>query len=227
MTRVGFAAACNAAADAVSSIAIDPREGKEHTMRKSTTVDDYIERVEHWPDEVGRLREVVASTGLEETIKWGAPCYTHGGKNVVGLGSFRQYFGLWFYQGVQLDDAANVLINAQEGKTVALRQWRMTSMRDIRPTLIRRYVAAAVRVVDEGREIKPARGAPVSIPVELEAALAGNDTAAKRFSALRTGQRREYAEYIATAKRQDTKTRRIDRILPMIIAGAGLNDRYR
>lgn len=196
-------------------------------MATPKTVDDYLDNVRHWPAEVGRLHEILAATGLTPTIKWGGPCYTHAGKNVVGLGAFKSYFGLWFHQGAQLGDEAGVLVNAQEGKTRALRQWRMTKKGDIKPALIRRYVREAIRVVDEGREIKPRRAGRLVVPPELIAVFADNAGARSAFQALRPAQRREYAEYVADAKRADTKARRIEKIVPMIVAGVGLNDRYR
>lgn len=195
-------------------------------MRRAKTVDDYIDSSEHWQDELCRLREILVSTGLEETVKWGAPCYTENGKNVVGLGAFKSYFGLWFFQGALLEDAAGYLINAQEGKTKALRQWRMTTKAEIKPAVIKRYVKAAAALAREGKEIKADRAKALVLPDELRNSLrVAKSTAA--FNALRPAQQREYANYIAEAKRGDTKQRRIEKILPMIDAGVGLNDKYR
>lgn len=196
-------------------------------MRRARTVDDYLRNAKHWRGELVRLRGIMASTRLTEEVKWGGPCYTWNGKNVVGIGGFKSYFGLWFHQGALLKDDASVLINAQEGKTKALRQWRMTSARDIRPTIIRRYVAEAIRLVDSGKEIKAARNRPIDVPVELQRALRREKGAAAAFTALRPGLRREYADYVGEAKRADTRQRRIAKIVPMILDGRGLNDRYR
>ena len=191
------------------------------------TVDDYIAAAKYWPDELIKLRSILKQTGLEETVKWGAPCYTHAGKNVVGLGAYKGYFGLWFYQGALLKDKDGVLINAQEGKTKALRQWRFTAAGQIRPARIKAYVAEAVKLAAAGEEIKPARGKPLVIPQELAAGLAEDSAAAAAFGKLSPGRQREYADYVADAKRADTRLRRLDKILPMIAAGQGLNDRYR
>lgn len=196
-------------------------------MKRARSADDYYMNAEHWRDEITRLRQILASTPLEETVKWGGPCYTWNGKNVVGVGAFKSYFGLWFHQGALLDDDANVLINAQEGKTKALRQWRMTSASEIRPTVIKRYVNQAIGHIDAGREIAVDRGKPVEVPTELLKAMRRHKGATAAFHKLRKGLQREYADYVASAKREDTKLRRIDKILPMILAGKGLNDRYR
>ncbi len=114
-------------------------------MKRHKSVDEYIDKNELWPDELKRIREILLSTGLTEEIKWGAPCYTLDGKNIVGIGAFKSYFGLWFFKGAALEDTAGVLINAQPGKTKDLRQWRMTSAGEIKPALIKRYVKEAMR----------------------------------------------------------------------------------
>jgi len=89
-------------------------------MPAKKTVDDYLIDVSHWQAELLDLRRILLSTELKETIKWGMPCYTHNGQNIVGMGGFKSYFGLWFHQGVFLSDSAKILINAQTGKTKAL-----------------------------------------------------------------------------------------------------------
>ncbi|MDJ0941513.1 MAG: YdeI/OmpD-associated family protein [Woeseiaceae bacterium] len=196
-------------------------------MSRAKSVDDYIETASKYKTELTRLRDILRATPLEETVKWGGPCYTWRGRNIVGIGAFKAYFGLWFHQGALLDDDAGVLVNAQEGKTRALRQWRMCSATDIKPAIIRRYVKHAIAVVDEGREIKADRGKAIEVPEALSSALRRERGATAAFRGLSPGKQREYAEHVASAKREDTKTRRIAKILPMILAGAGLNDKYR
>ncbi len=181
----------------------------------------------HYPAELDALREILLELPLEETVKWGSPCYTYQGKNVVGIGGFKQYFGLWFFQGALLDDAAGYLVNAQEGKTKALRQWRMQSAGDIDRAEIQRYVEAAIRLVETGQEIGPRRNLPVDVPEELEQGLARTRGARTAFNSLTPGRQREYAQYIAEAKRETTKASRVEKVLPMILQGVGLNDRYR
>ena len=181
---------------------------------------------EPWSAELARLRAILQETPLEETIKWGAPCYTANGKNVVGMAAFKAYFGLWFHQGALLADEAGVLINAQEGKTKALRQWRFASAKEIKPRIIKRYVREAIALAAEGRSIKPERQKPLSIPAELSDALARSKKSSTAFASLSKGKQREYADYIAEAKREETKLKRVDKILPMIAAGQGLHDKY-
>lgn len=196
-------------------------------MTSARTVEDYIAGYKAWSGELEQLRGILQSTGLEEGVKWGAPCYMRDGKNIVGIGAFKSYFGLWFFQGALLEDKSKKLINAQEGKTRAMRQWRMHSAADIKPRLIRSYVAESIRHAKAGREIAAKRGKPLVVPLELKKALAADKGAAAAFRQMRPGLRREYADYIADAKRDETRQRRLDKILPMIARGAGLNDKYR
>ena len=196
-------------------------------MKRYKTVDDYIKNADTWQAELARLRDILQSTPLNEEVKWGAPCYTYNGKNVVGLAAFKGWVCLWFHQGALLKDDSNVLVNAQEGKTKALRQWRMTSATEIKPAVIKRYVKEAITLVDAGKEIKADRKKPVDVPDELAKAMRRHKGATAGFRKLTPGKQREYAEHIASAKRDDTKQKRIEKVLPMIAAGTGLNDKYR
>jgi len=196
-------------------------------LKRYKSVDDYIANAGSWQPELERLREILASTALTEDVKWGAPCYTYKGKNVVGLAAFKGWVSLWFHQGALLRDDGGVLMNAQEGKTKALRQWRMTSAKDIKPAIIRRYVKEAIALVDDGKEIKAKRSTTVDVPDELSKAMRRHKGATAAFRRLTPGKQREYAEHIAAAKRDGTKQQRIEKILPMITAGIGLHDKYR
>ena len=196
-------------------------------MRRAKSVEDYIANAGNWQDELIRLRKVLCSTSLNEEVKWGAPCYTWKSKNIVGIGAFKSYFGLWFHQGALLKDDKKVLINAQEGKTRALRQWRMTSSSEIKPSIIKRYVKEAIGHIDTGREIKAVRATTVDVHDDLTKAMRKHKGATTAFRELTPGRQREYSEYIASAKRDDTKWKRIEKVLPLIVDGIGLNDRYR
>lgn len=196
-------------------------------MKQGQSVDDYVAGVSYWRKELELLRKVLLSTELEENVKWGGPCYTIDGRNVVGMLSFKSYFGLWFFQGALLKDEKRVLINAQRGKTKALRQWRMTSEEEIRPATIKSYANEAIELARDDRAIAADRTKPVVVPPELKKALRDNKVAGNSFKKLRRGLQREYTDYIADARREDTKIRRVERILPMILAGVGLNDKYR
>ncbi|MGI9206095.1 MAG: YdeI/OmpD-associated family protein [Woeseiaceae bacterium] len=196
-------------------------------MGRIKSVEDYIDKAAHWSGELVRLRNILQRTELTEEIKWGAPCYTYENKNIVSIGAFKSYFGLWFHQGALLPDEKKVLINAQEGKTKALRQWRMHSSRDIKPATVKRYVKAAIQLAKDGKSIGPAKKKSTRMPDELQSALKRDTDAAAKFAELTPGKQREYSDYISDAKRSATKQSRVQKIIPLIKSGAGLNDQYR
>lgn len=196
-------------------------------MKGAQSVDEYLDQLDQWHDEIARLREILTSTELEETVKWGTPTYTLDGKIVVGIAAFQSYFALWFHQGVLLTDPDQVLINAQEGRTKALRQWRFSSAKEIKVRAIKKYVKEAIELERAGQRVAVDRARPVDVPEELTRALAKDKAAKKAFAALTPGKQREYANHIAEAKRAETKQKRLEKVLPMIAAGVGLNDKYR
>lgn len=198
-------------------------------MVRPKSVEDFINTREKWQAEITRLREILVSMDLEEGIKWMFPCYTHNKKNVVGIGGFKSYFGLWFYEGASMSDSQGVLTNAQEGKTKDLRQWRMTTAKEIKVRSIRAYVKEAIELSRVAKKKSPQKRnvSTVEVPPELHVALRANKKAAAAFNSLTPGRQRDYAEYIATAKRPETKLKRLEKILPMITNGVGLNDKYR
>ena len=165
---------------------------------------------------------------LEETIKWGAPVYMDAGKNILGFAAFKNYVGIWFFQGGTLKDTHKVLMNAQEGKTQAMRQWRFHSPDDINADLIKEYVHEAVENQQKGKIIKPIRkNKPLVIHPLMQKELDSNEKFSTQFEALTLGKKREYAEHISSAKREATQISRLQKIIPMVISGVGLHDKYR
>ncbi len=193
------------------------------------TVDEYIENHADRKDSLMLLRKVLASTELEEAIKWGGPVYTVKGKNVVGLGAFKSFVAIWFFQGALLRDENKVLVNAQEGKTKALRQWRFGTSREVEESIasIRAYVQEAIENQKGGREIKPDRNKELVIPEELLQVFGERPNVKDAFQQLSLSRQRDYAEYIESAKKTETKIARLEKIIPMIEQGIGLNDKYK
>ena len=196
-------------------------------MQRYKSVEDYLDGHAEWRALLERLRDIMNKCAVDETVKWGQPCYTHRGKNVAGIGAFKEFVSVWFFQGALLRDEQGVLVNAQEGKTRAMRQWRFQAVEEIDETLLRAYVDESIENQRQGKAIKAERQKPVEVPDELAGALAEDRDAGERFDALTPGKQREYTEYIAQAKRAETRNRRLEKILPMIRAGQGLNDKYK
>lgn len=196
-------------------------------MEYSKTVEEYISKNASWNNEIQELRELLASTELKEEIKWGAPAYTLNGKNILGIGAFKNHLGIWFHQGVFLKDLQKKLVNAQEGKTKALRQWRIDKGEIIEKEILLEYVQEAIENCLAGKEIKPERKKGVSIPPELEQAFEKNSSLKDAYGKLTPGKQREYAGYVSEAKREATKLSRLEKITPMILDGVGLYDKYK
>jgi uncharacterized protein YdeI (YjbR/CyaY-like superfamily) len=191
------------------------------------TVDDYLIDITYWQVELLALRRIILSTELKETIKWGMPCYCYKGQNIVGLGGFKSYFGLWFHQGVFLSDPAKVLVHAQAGKTKALRQWRMTSVEDINADTIKAYIAESIEHSKAGKKISPASPRKLILPSQLKSALKNDPVLNTAFDNFRTARQCDFADYISSAKHDATKQRRLKKIIPLIQDGIGLNDKYK
>jgi len=197
-------------------------------MKKVNSVEEYIGRHEKWVEALTVLRTIIKSTEVEEALKWSAPVYTVNGKNVVGLAAFKHHFGLWFFNGVFLKDKKKLLVNAQEGKTKALRQMRFTSIESIDKNVVLAYIIEAIDNQKSGKEIKADRTKKETIiPAELKQELNKDATLNSSFNNLKPYKQREYCEYIATAKRKVTKVSRLEKIKPMILQGVGLHDKYK
>ncbi len=198
-------------------------------MKKPKNATEFILENEKWQDVLNLLRKVVLSTGLKETIKWNFPVYTYKGKNIVGLGAFKNYAGIWFFQGATLKDEPGHLLNAQEGKTKAMRQWRFTSIVEIDEELVKAYVEEAIQNQESGNIIKPSsvNKKPLIIPDELQGVLDKNADLRVCFEQLSLSKKRAFAEYIQDARRPETKAKRLEKIMPMILANIGLHDKYK
>lgn len=198
-------------------------------MRRASSVDEYISRSGEWQESLQLLRELLHSTGLKETVKWGMPVYTQNNKNVAGFSAFKSWTGIWFFQGVFLKDPDRVLLNAQEGTTKGLRQWRFTSAEEIRKhsRTIQAYMEEAIWNQEAGKEIKPDRNKALEIPEELELAFRSDPSLKKSFDALTLSKKRDYAEHVGSAKGEETRQQRLEKVIPMILGGIGLNDKYK
>lgn len=103
-----------------------------------------MEKNNKWVEELKLLQSIIAQTDLIETTKWGSLVYTKNGKNVLGIRGFKNYFTIWFFNGVFLKDEKQVLVNAQEGVTKFLRQWRFSTKEEINEKLVLQYILEAI-----------------------------------------------------------------------------------
>ncbi|MDX1462938.1 MAG: YdeI/OmpD-associated family protein [Marinirhabdus sp.] len=197
-------------------------------MTASEKVTQYIKKHPKWTSQLNDIREVLNNSALTEAVKWGAPSYLLDKKIVIGMAAFKNHMGLWFHQGVFLKDDHNMLLNAQEDKTKALRQWRFEEGDTVNKDLVRTYVEEAIANCKAGKEIKPSRTKKVPpAPKLLANQFEAQPKLKTSFDALTPGKQREYVEYIVSAKREATKESRLEKIIPMILRGEGLNDKYK
>lgn len=193
--------------------------------RQNPQVDALLERETRWRDEFRKLREILLDLPLEETVKWGQPCYTHGGKNVVLIHGFKEYCALLFFKGVLLDDPHGVLVRQTETVRAA-RQMRFTSLAEIeaREPIIRDYVHRAIAIEEAGLKVDFSEGQDLAVPDELEQKFAEMPALRAAFEALTPGRRRAYLLYFSQAKRPATRLARIQRSIPRIMEGKGPNE---
>lgn len=180
-----------------------------------------------WTEELEMLANIISKQPLEKVIRWGAEVFTYNGKNVVSYGGFKNYFTIWFYNGVFLKDEYKVLVNAQEGKTKSLRQWRFTSKNEIDEKKIAEYIKEAIEIEKKGLKIKPEKFQPLPVPELLMNELKKNKNLKTNFEKLTPGKQKEYIVYINEAKQENTKLNRLEKIKPMILQSVGLNDKYK
>lgn len=191
------------------------------------SVDEFIAKQSNWQEVLTTFRKILLSTELEENIKWGAPVYSLKEKNVVGMGVFKSYLGLWFFQGAFLKDPKKILVNAQDGKTKAQRQLRFTSEDQIDFGVVKAYIHEAIQNQKAGKEFKPDLKKPIIIPSEMRSALEKDIDLKYAFDTFTPGKKREFAEYISEARQEATRLKRLEKVILMIREGIGLNDKYR
>lgn len=190
-------------------------------------VEAYISKAGKWENLMRQIRSVLLETELKEEVKWGIPSYTFNGSMVIGMAGFKNWLALWFYQGVFLSDPNALLVSGTEGKTKGQRQWRIKSEDEFDLAILQQFVNEAIENARAGKSITIEKNKQVEIPSELAQALKENAALAAIFEAMSPSHRREYAEYVAEAKQEATRLRRVEKIVPMILSKAGLNDKYK
>lgn len=193
-------------------------------MAKS--VQDYIEHHSKWTDKLNTLHQLFLNEGFKDSIKWSRPVYIYNNTNVLGLGAFKNHMDIWFFQGNLIDDDDHILEKAQD-QTQGMRHIKFTEKDTLNSDQIKHYINMAKAASSQKAGIK--KKSPKSMPDSpvLAKALNQDKKLKMAFEALTLSQRRAYTEHIAEAKREATKQRRLEKMTPMILAGKGLNDKYR
>lgn len=188
-------------------------------------VDFFFEKESAWQKEYEKLRTIVLDCGLDEELKWGQPCYTFEGKNVVLIHGFKEYCALLFMKGALLDDPNCILIQQTENVQSA-RQIRFTGVKEIvklAPT-IKSYIYQAIEVERAGLKVKMKQPAEFAMAEEFAQKLKKSAALKKAFEALTPGRQRAYLLHFSTPKQSKTREARIEKAVPQIMGGKGLND---
>ncbi len=187
-------------------------------------VDAYIGRSEKWPEEMAALRPILVKCGLTEDIKWGKPCFSHGGTNIVIMQEMKDFLALMFFKGALMSDPAGVLEEQGPNSRSALRVC-FRSVADVKrlTKTVKDYVADAIDVEEAGLEVGPAP--EVVFVAELQQRLDEDKKFRTAFEALTPGRQREYNLHIGEAKQATTRESRVEKCAPKILAGKGFRDR--
>lgn len=191
-------------------------------------VDEFLNKAQKWQDEFEKLRMIVLDCGLTEELKWGAPCYTFQKSNIVLIHGFKEYCALLFFKGVLLHDAHGILIQQTENVQSA-RQIRFTNLRQIveQETILKAYIYEAVEVEKAGLEVEFKKNTEYTIPEEFQRKLDEIPALKTAFEALTPGRQTAYIFYFSQAKQSKTREARVEKCIPQILNGKGLNDEYR
>jgi uncharacterized protein YdeI (YjbR/CyaY-like superfamily) len=189
-------------------------------------VDAYLNKAKKWQAEFARLREIVLACELTEELKWGHPCYTFQGGNIVLIHGFKDYCALLFFKGALLKDAQGILVMQTENVQGA-RQIRFTDVSGITAleSLLKAYIDEAVAVEKAGLKVAFKKTAEFAIPEEFQNKLDGMPALKTAFDALTPGRQRAYLLYFAAAKQSKTREGRVEKYIQPILNGKGLDDK--
>lgn len=188
-------------------------------------VDFYFEKAEKWQEALEQLRKIVLECELTEELKWGVPCYTFQKSNVVLIHAFKEYCALLFMKGALLSDTNGLLIQQTENVQGG-RQIRFRNVREIveNKAVLKAYIYEAIEVEKAGLKVELKKTTEYSIPEEFQQKLDESTSLKTAFEALTPGRQRAYLLHFAQPKQAKTREARVEKCIPQIMDGKGLND---
>jgi uncharacterized protein YdeI (YjbR/CyaY-like superfamily) len=188
-------------------------------------VDFYFSKARKWQEEIEQLRLIVLDCGLTEELKWGCPCYTFQKSNIVLIHVFKEYCALLFFKGALLNDTNGILIQQTENVQAA-RQIRFTNILEIveMKAILKAYIFEAIEVEKSGLEVNFKKTAEFTIPGEFQNKLDAIPALKTAFEALTPGRQRAYMLHFSAPKQSKTRESRVEKYMPQILNGKGLND---
>ncbi len=195
------------------------------TKSKNPKVDAVLNRETNWQEEFAELRSIALECELTEELKWGVPCYTFQNSNIVLIHGFKAYCAMLFIQGALLKDDKNILIRQTENVQSA-RQVRFTSLSEITGMrdVIKDYIQEAIEVQKAGLKVDFKKTKEFAVPEEFQIKLDNMPALKTAFEALTPGRQRGYLLHFSSAKQSKTREARIEKAMPKILEGKGLDD---
>ncbi|HYG04080.1 MAG TPA: YdeI/OmpD-associated family protein [Chryseosolibacter sp.] len=195
------------------------------SQNKNPKVDWFFKEASPWQEAYAKLRTIILSCGLTEELKWGVPCYTLNGSNVVLMHGFKEYCAVLFMKGALLSDEKGILV--QQTKNVqAARQVRFTAAEDVTglERSLKAYIKEAMQLEKDGVKVQFKKTTEFAMPDEFKNVLEANKALKKAFYALTPGRQRGYLLHFSSAKQSKTREARIEKSLKQILDGKGLDD---
>ncbi|KRD90203.1 YdeI/OmpD-associated family protein [Priestia megaterium] len=188
-------------------------------------VDEFLSKAKKWKEEYETLRKIVLDCELTEDFKWMNPCYTFEKKNIVLIHGFKEYCALLFPKGALLQDSHGILIQQTENVQGA-RQIRFTNVQEIveKEAILKAYIYEAIEVEKAGLKVKAKKPEELIIPEELQHKFDEIPALKAAFTTLTPGRQRAYILYFSAAKQSKTRESRVEKCIPNILNGRGLND---
>ncbi|KPE50857.1 YdeI/OmpD-associated family protein [Chryseobacterium indologenes] len=188
-------------------------------------VDFFFENAGQWQKEFEKLRKIALSTELTEDLKWGCPCYTYEGKNIFLIHGFKEYCALLFFKGALMKDPDHILIQ-QSRNVQAARQIRFTEAQQIADLEkeLRAYMFEAVEIEESGAKVEMKKTKEFEMPQEFQDKLDEDPVLKESFESLTPGRQRAYLLHFSSARQSKTREARIEKYIPLILDGKGLND---
>lgn len=192
---------------------------------KNKKVDAVLDSAPRWRAELKALRALLLDSPLAEDFKWGQPCYTLDGRNVIIIHGFKDYCALLFFKGALMKDPKGLLIQQTEN-VQAGRQIRFSALKEItaRKAVLKGYVMEAVRVEQAGLKVAMKTTADFKVPAEFRRELERLPALKEAFERLTPGRQRAYLHFFNGAKQAKTREARVEKCAPRILEGLGLDD---
>jgi uncharacterized protein YdeI (YjbR/CyaY-like superfamily) len=193
---------------------------------KNPKIDSFLHQATRWREEMQALRDILLDCGLTEELKWGKPCYTAHGGNIVIMQPFKAHLSLMFFKGALLDDHEGLLRSQGEDTQAALRmEFSSAEQVSRRSSTVTSYIEEAIAVEEAGLEVPKKEVEDYEVPSELAKRLREDGTYREAFEALTPGRQKSYLLHFSGAKRASTRERRIEKCRAKVLEGKGFNER--